>query len=404
MNNASHASVEVALEWRSHSVLHTDRYYFPNVDLRRDVFPGAMAAKITQVNETGSVYENFADGELVPQYEPSNIVVIKASQFAHTRHRGLPREPLLGRFYPKGLLTGLAGIYSQDTHPFRYLGKDASGLYVDLNHPLAKAQYPIKLEASLVQLLHTSEDHRDHCNDIANMITENGPGLQAVWSDVETDFFSGNPFKREDDAADAAFYGFPRLVNHLDGAAMQRVTDIYARFLRPGNSVLDLMSSWNSHLPESIQNIDVVGVGLNREEMERNERLSGVVVHDLNRAPRLPFEQARFDNVICTVSVEYLTNPTEVFTEVARVLKPGGHFVVTYSERWFPPKVVALWRELHPFERVRLVLEYFRTTEQFYELQTESVRGLLRPRGDKYASLIPLSDPVYAVWGKRKPE
>ena len=396
--------MEVALEWRSHSVIHSDRYYFPNVNLRRDVFPGAMKAKIIQMNETGAVRENFADGELIPQYKPSNVVVINASQFAYKRRGGLPTEPLPGRFYPKGLLTGLAGIYPQDTRPFRYLGKDLSGLCIDFNHPLAQAQYPIRLEASIVQLLHTSEEHGGHCNDIANMITENGPGLQAIRSDIETDFFSGHPFEREDDAADAAFYQLPRLVNHLDGAAMQRVTDIYARFLRPGNSILDLMSSWNSHLPESIQNIDVVGVGLNREEMERNERVSEVVVHDLNRAPRLPFERARFDNVICTVSVEYLTNPTEVFTEVARVLKPGGHFVVTFSERWFPPKVVALWRDLHPFERVRLVLEYFRTTTQFDKLRTESVRGLLRPESDKYASLIPLSDPVYAVWGKRKPE
>jgi SAM-dependent methyltransferase len=278
---------------------------------------------------------------------------------------------------------------------------DTSGLQVDLNHPLA--QYPMTLEAKLAQVLHTSEEHGGHCNDIAQAITEKGPGLQAIRSDVETDFFSGAPFKRESDQDDATFYRTPRLVNHIDGAAMKRVTEIYTRFIGQGTSVLDLMSSWNSHLPDSVGNLNVIGLGLNREEMERNQRLTDVVVHDLNHSPELPFKQAQFDNVICTVSVEYLTRPVEVFQEVARVLKPGGYFIVTFSERWFPPKVVTLWTELHPFERIGLVLEYFRRSGRFLELQTESIRGLLRPDDDKYAAMTPLSDPVYAVWGKAIP-
>ena len=404
MNKSSHASIELALKWRSHSVLHTDRYYFQKVNLWRDLFPGTLEEKILPMNENETVYENFADGELVPQYEPANVVTIKESQISNTLRRVFKTEPQRGRFYPKGLLTGLAGIYPQDTHPFRYLGKDSAGLRVDLNHPLAQAQHPMKLEASLVQVLHASEEHGGHCNDIAHTITDNGPGLQAIRSDVETDFFSGNPFQRADDAEDTAFYRSPRLVNHLDNTARQRVTEIYTRFLRPGNSVLDLMSSWNSHLPESVPNLNVVGLGLNQEEMERNPRLNEVVIHDLNRNPKLPLKAAQFDTVVCTVSVEYLTKPVAVFKEVARVLKPGGHFVLTFSERWFPPKVVALWSEMHPFERVRLVLEYFRTAERFNELQTESVRGMPRPKDDKYANLTPLSDPVYAVWGKKTRE
>lgn len=80
--------------------------------------------------------------------------------------------------------------------------------------------------------------------------------------------------------------------------------------------------------------------------------------------------------VICSVSVEYLVRPLEVFAEVGRVLKPGGRFIITFSDRWFPSKVIQLWTELHPFERMALVLEYFRRSGQFSDLATESRRGL----------------------------
>ncbi|MEW5910427.1 MAG: SAM-dependent methyltransferase, partial [Thermodesulfobacteriota bacterium] len=73
----------------------------------------------------------------------------------------------------------------------------------------------------------------------------------------------------------------------------------------------------------------------------------------------------------------------------------------TFSERWFPPKVISLWSELHPFERMGLVLEYYRKARFFSDLHTESVRGYLRPAEDKYSTTIPFSDPVYAVWGFR---
>ena len=107
-----------------------------------------------------------------------------------------------------------------------------------------------------------------------------------------------------------------------------------------------------------------------------------------------------FDGVMCTVSVEYLTRPMAVFSEVARVLRPGGRFVVTFSNRWFPPKAIRVWQELHEFERMGLVLEYFLQSGGFGGLNTLSNRGLPRPTDDKYYPQIRLSDPVYAVWGE----
>jgi hypothetical protein len=229
----------------------------------------------------------------------------------------------------------------------------------------------------------------------------NGPGLQALLASRETDFYSDAPFARADEADDAGFYRQPRLVDHIDGAARQQVHRIYRQYLAPGMRVLDLMSSWNSHLPADVDGLSVVGLGMNAAELAANPRLAEHAVHDLNRAPELPFATGSFDAAICTVSVEYLTQPGEVFREVGRVLKPGAPFTMTFSERWFPPKVIRIWTQLHPFERMALVLDQLRRAGGFEDLSTESIRGLPRPAEDKYFPQLLLSDPVYAVAGRR---
>ena len=226
--------------------------------------------------------------------------------------------------------------------------------------------------------------------------------MQARWQDTPTDFFSDTPFDRQDERQDGMFYEKPRLVHHLDLTARDMVADVYRRFVKDGMQVLDLMSSWVSHLPEGVKPALVSGLGMNQAELEQNPRLDDFQVHDLNADPRLPYADEAFDVDICTVSVEYLTHPLAVFQDVARVLKPGGVFVVTFSNRWFPPKVVRIWQELHEFERVGLVMEYFLHNGAFENLGTYSMRGLPRPDGDKYARELALSDPVYAVWGNRK--
>jgi hypothetical protein len=116
--------------------------------------------------------------------------------------------------------------------------------------------------------------------------------------------------------------------------------------------VLDLMASWESHLPADHGLGEIVGLGLNEEELNANRLFGDHLVHDLNREPRLPFDDASFDAVICSLSVEYLTQPFEAFAEVARVLRPGGRFITTFSNRWFPPKVIRTWEQLHEFERL----------------------------------------------------
>src|SRR3954471_19054899 len=144
-----------------------------------------------------------------------------------------------------------------------------------------------------------------------------------------------------DSSDDARFYAVPRKVVHLEPGAIEALRREYARILAPGATALDLMSSWRSHLPDGLGR--VTGLGMNEAEMADNDALSGFTVHDLNRSPLLPFPDDVFDGVVCAVSVQYLVHPVLVFTEVRRVLRPGGPFVVSFSNRCFPTKAVAIW-------------------------------------------------------------
>jgi SAM-dependent methyltransferase len=171
--------------------------------------------------------------------------------------------------------------------------------------------------------------------------------------------FPDEYFRRMDEAADAEFYREPRFVTHIDDATIAALTQVYREVLQPGAAILDVMSSWVSHLPAEVTYQRVAGLGMNREELARNPRLTDFVVHDLNAAPELPYPDGSFDAVVNAVSVQYLTRPLEVFTAVRRVLKPGGLHVVAMSHRMFPTKAVVVWQTLEPPDRIRLVAAYF---------------------------------------------
>lgn len=227
-----------------------------------------------------------------------------------------------------------------------------------------------------------------------------GIGLETLYPPEETGFMSDSSFKRMDDREDSLFYETERLVQHLDRTAIEQVSEIHGRFLQPGMQLLDLMSSWVSHIPEAITDLNVTGLGMNADELARNPRLTSKVIQDINLQTTLPFDDRQFDAVICSASVEYLTEPVAVFRELGRVLKPGAPAIITFTDRWFPTKVIELWTGLHPFERLALVQEYFRSAGNFTDIETETARGRPRPEDDKYARQQALSDPVYAVWAR----
>jgi len=165
-------------------------------------------------------------------------------------------------------------------------------------------------------------------------------------------------FARVDEGDDANFYQVPRLVAHIDPGTIAALTRYYAQVLPEGGRVLDLMSSWISHLPAHARYASVAGLRMNAEELDANARLDVRVVQDLNRNPRLPFADRAFDAVLIAVSVQYLTRPVEVFRDIARVLAPGGRLVVAMSHRCFPTKAVRAFHEFSAEDRIRLIGAY----------------------------------------------
>jgi SAM-dependent methyltransferase len=196
-------------------------------------------------------------------------------------------------------------------------------------------------------------------------------------------------FRRYDETPDERFYSSPRLVTHIDNRAIAAVTQLYREHFPAGGAILDLMSSWVSHLPPEVTYRRVVGLGMNGVELKENPRLDEYVVQDLNTDPQLPLRDAQFDGAGICVSIDYLVQPVEVLREVGRVLKIGAPLVVTFSNRCFPEKAVALWLQLDDRGRVRLVEEYLREAGNF-----ENVRGLDRSPRRMF------SDPLYAVIGE----
>jgi SAM-dependent methyltransferase len=204
------------------------------------------------------------------------------------------------------------------------------------------------------------------------------PVPAATFAAVATD-----PFDRVDPTPDEAFYAYERKVVHIEVGAIEALREAYADLIPPGGRVLDLMSSWRSHLPYTGLG-EVVGLGMNATEMTDNPQLDSFVVHNLNSDPVLPFPDSTFDAVVCAVSVQYLTRPVEVFTEVRRVLVAGAPFVVSFSNRCFPTKAVAIWLANGDAAHRTIVREYFEEAG-FVEVVDER-----RPSPD---------DPLYVVRG-----
>ena len=207
--------------------------------------------------------------------------------------------------------------------------------------------------------------------------------------------FPANAFDRPDPSADTLFYQAPRYVYHIDEGAVAAVTAAIRRHVRPGADVLDLMSSWVSHLPPdaALPLGRVVGHGLNADELTANARLDDWWLQDLNADPTLPMADGSFDAVLITVSIQYLTQPAAVLRDVARVLRPGGVLLVSFSNRMFATKAVRIWQETRDGERVNLVAAYLTEAGGFGEPSVEA--------GSTQKGLFDCGDPMWTVVARR---
>ena len=198
-------------------------------------------------------------------------------------------------------------------------------------------------------------------------------------------------FRRMDESDDRLFYTEPRLVVHIDDHAIAAIGRYFSETLPERGVILDLMSSWRSHLPPGFQAERVIGLGMNDVEMRENPQIDECVIHDLNDDPRLPFDDAVFDAAVVTVSIQYMTRPVEVFAEVRRILKDGASFHVIYSNRMFPTKAVAVWQSLDDRRRGQLIGSYFTSSGGWEDIALYDIS----PNTGAY------SDPVYVVSARK---
>ncbi len=196
-------------------------------------------------------------------------------------------------------------------------------------------------------------------------------------------------FTKLDTEEDEIFYEPPRLVCHIDDGAIAALTEFYRKILPPGGVLLDMMSSWVSHLPSEIEYAEVIGHGMNATELAANPRLSRWFVRNLNRDTKLSLEDSSVDAAMICVSIQYLQQPVAVLRDVARALRPGAPLVISFSNRCFWTKAVALWRSLDDVGHARLV-EHYLHHAGFERIETHRLTEWVED----------VSDPMIAVVGR----
>lgn len=198
-----------------------------------------------------------------------------------------------------------------------------------------------------------------------------------------------------DPNSDLSFYSFPRFVTHVDENFIDQLTNLYRERLQPHTRILDLMSSWVSHLPEEMEFDHVEGHGMNEEELAKNPRLNHYFIQDLNKNPKIPLGDHEFDAVLIAVSVQYLQYPEAIFAEIHRILQPKGQIILSFSNRMFYQKAIAAWRDGLDLTRINLVKSYLNYTKGFSEpeiiVKSSNVPSFLQMLG------IQGADPFYAV-------
>jgi len=394
-------SILISLKWQNTIATYQDQHFIIKTNFWRDFYPAMFDYQIKRAELHQTLNINYKAGELLEdEFNPSNIQTIPLAKFNRYYSGPIAVEPMVGRFYPRGMLEGIADCFKMDNRPFRVLGKTEDSLDIDLNHPLA--QFPLQLSATITDIFDANQQNGGRCNDIAETITSNGPGFQTLLAEHPFDFTQGMPFSRKIEDDDRIFYDAIESTPIVDQVAIEQLNQFYHQHLQDNTDILDLMAGSDSYIPESIDQVDIYGLGLNEQELKENSALKQYTLHDINKHPQLPFADKQFDTVLCAFGVEYMTQPVKIFQQVSRILKDDGTFLISFSDRFFKHKVIALWDDLHPFERMGIVLEYFRQSGEFTDLHCQSIRGLIRHNDDPFVNKTVHSCPMFMLFGRKK--
>lgn len=385
-------SYRLSIRYESDYGQHNDILYIQqkNLSAITETLPAVMSKDLNSFTDESYITHDYIKGKLFNNNNQAQTIVISLEDFIRHPGHNIHIEPRFGRFYPATLFKSDKLATTNRMLPLRVIELKHEELLVNTSHALCDYNTTMTLERHELQ----QQSKTLLAKQIPDFLT--GPGMQLRYAGKAIDFFSDDPFQRTDSVIDSEFYCQPRYINHLDEAAQAQLKSVYHDLIPAHSVVLDLMSSINSHIEQEHELTKIVGLGLNKKELEANPQLDERIVHDINQDQRLPFDDASFDIVVCSLSIEYITQPSTLFDEVARILRPGGRFIISFSNRWFPTKAVQVWNNLHDFERIGLVMEYFIASAHFTDINTYSFRGMPRPDNDKHNT--PLSDPIYVVW------
>ncbi|WP_051261855.1 hypothetical protein [Desulfovibrio inopinatus] len=389
------AEIEFVLRWQDHNDEHEEYYCARRVNAWRDIFPQAVREGLEGAVQGDVLTTTLSPLQTVPPHDPKRLAVVPTKSFQKKTIAHRLVTPRIGRFYPMGMLSSLSDVYPQTVTPFRLIAMDDNTMTVDRNHPLAP--YALSLESRVVHVEEKQSDTGGVVHHWLEEICNWGPGMQASLPGIPTQFVDEQFFTRSDENADSQFYREPRMIGHVDAQASANLLRAYSTYLQPGLRVLDLMASMESHLPQGMD-LEVVGLGLNASEMQHNSRLGRSFVHDLNQDPMVPEALGMFDVSVCSLSIEYLTNPLSVLRSLHEHLNPGGWALIGFSNRWFPTKAVEGWLDLHDFERMGFVRQLLHLAGFKTAGKTMSFRNYSRTFGDPhFFETKGVSDPVFVV-------
>ena len=158
-----------------------------------------------------------------------------------------------------------------------------------------------------------------------------------------------------DDSDDQIFYQNPRYVNHLSFSFRNRLTNLYSKYLYSNNVILDLMSSWVSHLPTNTKYKKIIGHGMNESELRANKRLDSFWVQNLNKIQILPIEDSSVDTGLIVAGWQYLQYPEKISLELSRIIKKDSLLIISFSNRAFWTKSPNIWTNSSEEGRIEYV-------------------------------------------------
>ena len=164
-----------------------------------------------------------------------------------------------------------------------------------------------------------------------------------------------NDREKIDIADDQIFYQQPRYVHHLSDSFRTRLTNLYSEYLLDHYVVLDLMSSWVSHLPSTIKYKKVIGHGMNEAELNSNERLDKFWIQNLNNTQNMPIEDSFIDVGLIVAGWQYLQYPEKVSLELSRIIKNGSLLIISFTNRAFWTKAPNIWTYSSEEKRIEYI-------------------------------------------------